>query len=112
MARCSEEESLRAFARIAALTPGDSWGADREFGIRDLLEGARRRPDLLLRAKEVLADSLARYEIGDYKVTGLTRVGNSGTHEFVLTLSNIVTGAALEVGLGTVMAEAIGEASP
>ena len=43
--RTEEPAAVLAFLQVMALTPGGSWPACAEFGLRDLLENSQRRAD-------------------------------------------------------------------
>ena len=105
LAQCGSEDSVRALARIVALTPAGAWGADRKFGARNLLEGCRAKPDLLLRARESFIDAFRSVGVSEYEVTDLKRRKGPGADEFTLFLRDTRDGSAFTIELGLVLAE-------
>jgi hypothetical protein len=85
--RSSEPEAVVALVEAMARTPGGSWAGSSTFGLRDLLEDARRRPAVV--PAMVAKLNLALTDLGiSYRVEAVDREPSvsRGIESYVLTL--------------------------
>jgi hypothetical protein len=98
--RGSEQEALIALFRVMAQTPKGSWAGSPSFGLRDLLEQHRRRPEstetivkemngalddlglTYVRAERVVCESRPGDEISRWSVT---LVSSDAAHPYEVT---------------------------
>ena len=71
--RTQEPAAVLAFLQTMALTPGGSWAACPEFGLRDLLENPGRRADIPRLALERANQALAIMGIQSFEVASIVR---------------------------------------
>jgi len=71
--RTSEPEAVLQLIELMARTPQGSWPGCRTFGIRDLLEQARAKPENVRRALQAINDTLTDLGITHYRLEGMAR---------------------------------------
>ena len=71
--RTEEPAAVLAFLQVMALTPGGSWQACAEFGLRDLLENPQRRADVPRLAAERANRALQALGFETFKVSSIVR---------------------------------------
>lgn len=71
--RTDEPTAVLAFLEAMALTPGGSWPACPDFGLRDLLENPQRRADTPRLAQERANRALTALSIDNFHVSSIAR---------------------------------------
>lgn len=71
--RCEEPAALLSLLQLMAATPGGSWPACPDFGLRDLLESGRQRADVPRLATERANRAFADLGIDDFRVGEIVR---------------------------------------
>jgi len=86
--RCSEPQAIVALVQAMARTPGAGWAGSSNFGLRDLLEDARRRPAILPTVATKLNLALADLGVTSYRVKSIEREPSTqrDVDSYVLTL--------------------------
>jgi hypothetical protein len=94
--RTGEDEAVLQLLRVMALTPHGSWAACPHFGIRDLFEQARMRPELPQIAVQEANLALQDLGITNYRVAAIAKEGpaNRDTDSYVVTIAAVAPGAA------------------
>jgi len=71
--RTDEPEAVLRLIEMMARTPGGSWKGCRAFGVRDLFEGMRLRPDGLKQAEQAINSTLKDLGITHYRLESIRR---------------------------------------
>jgi hypothetical protein len=69
--RCDESEAILSLLRVIANTPHGSWEGGRHFGLRELLDESRARPDRVQVAVEEMNLSLDSLGITNFRVESI-----------------------------------------
>ncbi len=87
--RVSEKEAILQLLGVMASTPQGSWAACPSFGLRELLEDGRARPELLQKAVEQANQAFAELGIRGFRLERIVREAGSrpGEEEFLVTAS-------------------------
>ena len=95
--RCEEPEAILALVRVMATTPHGAWAGSSHFGIRDLFEQARNKPDAPKLAVHEINRALEDLGITHYKVQSITTEPhpNRDIDSYVVTLAS--TDAASDI---------------
>ena len=90
--RTGEVEAVLSLIRMMAATPGGSWVGSRHFGVRDIFESARTRPNAIAMALAEMNLALKDLDISDYRVESISREAavKLGIDSYLVT---IVSGA-------------------
>jgi len=88
LVRCSEPQAIVALVEAMARTSAAGWPGSSNFGLRDLLEDARRRPALLPTVAAKLNLALADLGVTSYRVETIEQEPSvqRGVDSYVLTL--------------------------
>lgn len=88
--QCDEAEALTSLLGIMAATPRGSWRGDPLFGLRDLLEQSRLRPEKARLAVEELNRALLALDIRSCRVTAIESrsTPEHGSTEWVVMLES------------------------
>jgi hypothetical protein len=71
--RTGEPEAVLQLVEMMARTPQGSWPGCRAFGIRDLLEQVRMKPENVRRAVQSINEALTDLGITHYRLEGIQR---------------------------------------
>jgi hypothetical protein len=71
--RTGEPEAVLQLVELMARTPQGSWAGCRAFGVRDLLEGVRLKPENVRRAAQAINEALTDLGIVHYRLEGIAR---------------------------------------
>ena len=71
--RTGEPEAVLQLIALMARTPSGSWPGCRTFGVRDLFEGMRLRPERLSHLTDTINTTLADLGITTFRVVGITK---------------------------------------
>lgn len=98
--RCDEPEAIIALVQAMARTPGGSWSGSPHFGLRDLLEDARRRPSLIPNLLAKLNQALVDLGVTNYRLETVEREASAprDVDSYVLTLVPAAGGEGLVFG--------------
>jgi hypothetical protein len=90
--RTGEVEAVLTLIRLMAATPGGSWSGSRNFGVRDLFEGARTNPNAARQAAERMNRALNDLYITGYRVESIMKEAPSvqDVDTYVVTLVSTV----------------------
>ncbi|MBI5083455.1 MAG: hypothetical protein HZB13_02510 [Acidobacteria bacterium] len=75
------------FIEMMARTPGGSWPGCRPFGIRNLLESMKVRPEGLKQAEQAINDALKDLGITHYRLESMRRESAPGADADVYSLT-------------------------
>jgi hypothetical protein len=89
--RSDESSALLSFLYMMALTPGGSWAACPNFGLRDLLEAGRRRADTPRQAMERANRAFEDLGITGYRVEEIVRENAQRTDFDIYSITLIAT---------------------
>lgn len=94
--RTGEDEAVLHLLRVMAATPHGSWPACPHFGIRDLFEQARMRPELPQIAVQEANLALQDLGVTNYRVAAIAKEApaNRDTDSYVVTIASTAPGAA------------------
>ena len=92
LARSDKAASLIALLQLMARTPAGSWQACESFGLRDLFENSRQRPDAARLAMERINRAFEDLGIDDYSVSEVVHEVSAGqdVDTYSITLENQV----------------------
>ena len=71
--RTGEPEAVLQLIGLMARTPSGSWPGCRTFGVRDLFEGMRLRPERLAQVTESINTTLTDLGITNFRLSGITK---------------------------------------
>ena len=93
--RTNEVESIVSLLRLMAGTPGGSWPGSRNFGVRDIFEGARTHPDAPKVATERMNRALIDLGITGYRIENIVKEvsSNRDVDGYVVTIVSTVEGS-------------------
>jgi hypothetical protein len=77
--RTGEPEAVLQLISLMARTPAGSWPGCRTFGVRDVLEGMRLRPERVSHLTDAINTTLTDLGITNFRVGGITK--DSGPYE-------------------------------
>jgi len=97
LARCTEPEAIASLFRMLGGTPQGSWAGCPRFGLRDLLEDARARPEQLQRAVEQANLALEDLGILRFRVQNIRRDDDPERGSMSLTVTLVSTDDAVSV---------------
>lgn len=90
--RTDEVQAVITLIRLMAATPGGSWKGGRNFGVRDIFEGARTNPNAARDAADRMNRALNDLYITSYRVGSILREApsNPDVDSYVVTLVSTV----------------------
>jgi hypothetical protein len=96
LSRCNEPQAIVALVQAMARTPAPGWAGSSNFGLRDLLEDARRRPALLSSVAAKLNLAFGELGVKSYRVEAIEHEASiqRGVDSYVLTLAPAAGGQA------------------
>jgi len=71
--KTDEPEAVLRLIEMMARTPGGSWKGCRHFGVRDLFEGMRLRPDGIKQAEQAINNALKDLGITHFRLESIRR---------------------------------------
>lgn len=88
--RSEEVDAILSLIRVMATTPHGSWAGTRHFGIRDLFEQGRVRPELPAQAMQEINRALEDLGITHYRVQSIAKEPQAKQDEdsYVVTLAS------------------------
>jgi hypothetical protein len=89
--RTEESAALLSFLHVMAITPGGSWTACPNFGIRDLLESGRQRADSPRLAMERANRAFDDLGITGYRVQEIARENTQRSDFDVYSITLVAT---------------------
>jgi hypothetical protein len=92
--RSEESSALLSFLQVMAVTPGGSWAACPNFGLRDLLESSRQRADSPRLAMERANRAFEDLGITGYRVQEIVRENSQRADFDVYSVTLIATRSA------------------
>lgn len=100
--RTDEPEAVLQLIGLMARTPHGSWPGCRTFGVRDLFEGLRLRPENLRRATDAINDTLIDLGITHYRLEAIQRepVPDRDTEVFSFVITETAPGGRKYTGGG------------
>ena len=90
MRRTDEVQAVLSLIKVMAVTPHGSWEGCPHFGLRDLFENARIRPELPQQAMQEMNLALKDLGITDLQVSGIAKEvqTNRDVDSYVVTLAS------------------------
>lgn len=76
--RCDEAEAVLSLLRVMANTPHQSWAGSPHFGLRELLEQSRARPEKVQFALEEMNRALETLGVTGFRVASITPDSSPG----------------------------------
>jgi hypothetical protein len=73
LGRTDEVQAVITLIRLMAASPGGSWTGSRNFGVRDIFEGARANPNAARDAAERMNRALSDLCITSYRVASILK---------------------------------------
>lgn len=101
--RTGEPEAVLQLISLMARTPSGSWPGCRTFGVRDLFEGMRLRPERLALVTESINATLIDLGITNFKLGAITRESGPYEESDVYSLTIVDTadaGRKYSIGVG------------
>ncbi|MBY0508021.1 MAG: hypothetical protein K2X03_29180 [Bryobacteraceae bacterium] len=92
--RTGEPEAVLQLIGLMARTPSGSWPGCRTFGVRDLFEGMRLRPERLASVTETINATLTDLGITNFRLSAITREAAEHADVDVYTLTLVDTSDA------------------
>jgi hypothetical protein len=71
--RTGEPEAVLQLIGLMARTPSGSWPGCRTFGVRDVFEGARLRPERISQVTDSINATLTDLGITNFRLSGITK---------------------------------------
>ena len=101
--RTGEPEAVLQLISLMARTPSGSWPGCRTFGVRDLFEGMRLRPERLSSVTESINATLTDLGVTNFRLSAITKDSpeNADVDTYSLTIVDTAdAGVKYSMGVG------------